>query len=72
MAEQWVLTFVHQRRDHFCLWPFRLCVELFRQPVPSTLVRNGDFGEVVVQNGLMKVNDELEFGQKAVNLVHLL
>ncbi len=51
---------VHEGRDDFCLWPFRLCVELFRVLVPPALVRDCDLGEVVVKNRLMEMDDELE------------
>ena len=50
---------VHERRDDFCLWPFRLCVELFGKLVPSALIRDGDLCEVVVEDSSMEVNYEL-------------
>lgn len=53
------LTVVDQRSNDLRLRPFRLGVELFRQPVPSTLVCNTDFRQVVIQHGLVEVHDKL-------------
>ena len=55
-------TIVHQRSDKFRLGPLRLSVELLCVLIPSTLVCNSDLGEVVVEDGLVEVNNELVNG----------
>ena len=50
---------VDKRSNGFSLWPFRFGVEHFGILVPSTLICNGYFCEVVVKNGLVEVGDEL-------------
>jgi hypothetical protein len=52
-------TIVHERRDDLGLRPLRFCVELLRESVPATLVRGRDLGQIIVENGLMEVNNEL-------------
>lgn len=41
-------TIVHQRRDNLSFWPFSLRIEFLCQFVPTTFVRNSNFGEVIV------------------------
>lgn len=52
------LTIIHQRRNHLRLRPLRLRVILLREPVPPALVRDGDLGQVVVEHGVVEVDDE--------------
>jgi hypothetical protein len=55
-----VRTIVNQRCDQLCFWPFRFSIKLFSILIPSTLISNCDFGQVVVQDSLMKMYDELD------------
>ena len=55
-----VRTIVNQRSDQLCFWPFRFGIKLFGVLIPSTLISNCDFGQVVVQDGLMKMYNELD------------
>ena len=52
-------TIVDQRSDEFGLWPFGLGVVFLRQTVPSALVRDSNFCEIVFLDGLVEVYDEL-------------
>ena len=52
-------TIVNQRSYEFSLWPFGLGVVFLRQTVPSAFIRDRDFCEVVLLNGLVEVYDEL-------------
>lgn len=54
------LVVVDEGGDDLCLWPFCFGVEFFSETVPARLVCEGDFGEIVVQDGLMEMDDELE------------
>lgn len=53
------LVVVDERGDDLCFGPFGFCIEFFGEAVPAGFVGEGDFGEVVVQDGLVKVDDEL-------------
>ena len=55
-----VRTIINQRCDQLCFWPFRFSIKLFSILIPSTLISNSDFGQVVVQDSLMKIYDELD------------
>ena len=59
-------TVIDQRCDDLCLGPFHFCIELLRKLVPTTLVCHGNLWKVVVQNGLVEMDDELkaEYGQR--------
>lgn len=52
-------TVIDQGCDKFSLGPLRLCVELFGVLVPPALVRDCDLRKVVVEHGLVEVDDEL-------------
>lgn len=53
------LVVVDEGGDDFCFRPFRFGVEFFGEAVPAGFVGEGDFWEVVVQDGLMEMDDEL-------------
>lgn len=53
------LVVVDEGGDDLCFGPFGFGVEFFGEAVPAGFVGEGDFGEVVVQDGLVKVDDEL-------------
>ena len=52
-------TIVDQRSNNFGLWPLRFRIKLFSVLVPSAFVGDRDFSEVVIKNGLVKVDDKL-------------
>ena len=54
------LVVVDERRDDLRFGPFSFGVEFFGEPVPPGFVCEGNFGEVVVQDGLVEVDDELD------------
>jgi len=54
-----LLTVVDERCNDLCLGPFCPRVEFFRVFVPTTLICNCDFFEIVIQDGLVKAHDEL-------------
>lgn len=51
-------TIIHKRRNHLRLRPLRLRIIFFRKSVPPTLVRDSNLREVVVEHGLVEVDDE--------------
>ena len=53
------LVVVDERGDDLCFGPFGFCVEFFGETVPAGFVGECDFGEVVIQDSLVKVDDEL-------------
>lgn len=52
------LTIINQHRNHLRLRPLRLRIILLRQPIPPALVRDGDLSQIVVEHGLVEVDDE--------------
>lgn len=54
------LVVVDERGDDLCFRPFGLGVEFFSEAVPTGFIGERDFGEVVVQDGLMEMDNELE------------
>lgn len=53
------LVVVDERRDDLCLGPFCFGVEFFCEAVPARFVGERYLWEIVVQDGLMEMNDEL-------------
>lgn len=58
------LVVVDKGGDDLRFGPFGFGVELFGEAVPAGFVGERDFGEVVVQDGLVEVDDELEWDQR--------
>lgn len=51
-------TIIHKRRNHLRLRPLRLRIIFFRKPIPPALVRDSDLRKVIVEHGLVEVDDE--------------
>ena len=52
-------TIVDERCNNLSLRPFGFWVELFGQSIPSTLICDSNFGKIVLQDGLVEVDDKL-------------
>ena len=52
-------TIVDKGCNNLSLGPFSFRVELFGQSIPSTLICDSNFGKVVLQDGLVEVDDKL-------------
>jgi hypothetical protein len=54
------LVVIDEWRNYLCLRPFGFRIELFGEAVPAGFICNRDFGEVVIQDGLMEMHNKLE------------
>ena len=53
------LVVVDKGCNGLCFWPFSSCVEFFGEAIPARLVCKRYLGQVIVQNGLVEMDDKL-------------
>jgi len=62
IEDQKDLVVVDKGSNGLCFWPFSSCVEFFGEAIPAGLVCKCYLGKVIVQNGLVEMDNKLLLG----------